>query len=87
MVVDNPFWADWAASELAWLPELPRAVRGRVAGVVVPIWMIFATLALVTGILWWLDRRIPPGHCQKCGYDLTGNVSGRCPECGADVCE
>ncbi len=21
-------------------------------------------------------------YCQKCGYDLTGNVSGRCPECG-----
>jgi hypothetical protein len=23
-----------------------------------------------------------PGHCQNCGYNLTGNVSGRCPECG-----
>lgn len=23
------------------------------------------------------------GICSKCGYDLTGNVSGRCPECGA----
>jgi len=22
------------------------------------------------------------GHCRKCGYDLTGNVSGICPECG-----
>ena len=20
--------------------------------------------------------------CSKCGYDLTGNLSGRCPECG-----
>jgi hypothetical protein len=20
--------------------------------------------------------------CVRCGYDLTGNVSGRCPECG-----
>lgn len=26
--------------------------------------------------------RIPPDHCQRCGYDLTGNVSGKCPECG-----
>ena len=26
--------------------------------------------------------KYPPGHCQKCGYNLTGNVSGRCPECG-----
>lgn len=23
--------------------------------------------------------------CPKCGYDLTGNVSGICPECGAAV--
>ena len=22
------------------------------------------------------------GHCRQCGYDLTGNISGRCPECG-----
>lgn len=22
------------------------------------------------------------GQCLACGYDLTGNVSGRCPECG-----
>ena len=28
---------------------------------------------------------IPPGHCQDCGYDLTGNVSGRCPECGKAI--
>jgi hypothetical protein len=26
-------------------------------------------------------RRV--GLCPQCGYDLTGNVSGRCPECGA----
>jgi hypothetical protein len=23
-----------------------------------------------------------PPLCRKCGYNLTGNVSGRCPECG-----
>ena len=28
------------------------------------------------------DRR---GLCLKCGYDLTGNVSGVCPECGTLV--
>jgi tetratricopeptide (TPR) repeat protein len=27
----------------------------------------------------------PPGHCIQCGYSLTGNVSGRCPECGTPV--
>ncbi|MBN1342741.1 MAG: hypothetical protein JXQ73_08690 [Phycisphaerae bacterium] len=25
---------------------------------------------------------LDPGHCGRCGYDLTGNVSGVCPECG-----
>jgi hypothetical protein len=24
----------------------------------------------------------PPGSGQRCGYDLRGNVSGVCPECG-----
>ncbi len=28
-------------------------------------------------------RRWNQGRCMNCGYDLTGNVSGRCPECGA----
>jgi hypothetical protein len=25
------------------------------------------------------------GRCVKCGYDLTGNVSGVCPECGQTI--
>ncbi len=46
-----------------------------------------ATPLLIFGLLslWWAPVRIPSGHCQKCGYDLTGNVSGVCPECGAKV--
>ena len=49
----------------------------------VPCWMPFLFVVFPTAILWYLDhRRIPPGHCKKCGYDLTGNTSGRCPECG-----
>ena len=26
-----------------------------------------------------------PGHCQSCGYNLKGNLSGVCPECGTGV--
>jgi hypothetical protein len=29
--------------------------------------------------------RYPNGHCQTCGYNLTGNVSGRCSECGSQI--
>ena len=27
----------------------------------------------------------PARHCQNCGYDLTCNVTGICPECGRAV--
>jgi hypothetical protein len=27
-------------------------------------------------------RKKPPNQCIKCGYNLTGNISGICPECG-----
>jgi hypothetical protein len=26
-----------------------------------------------------------PGRCRSCDYDLTGNVSGVCPECGMQI--
>lgn len=25
------------------------------------------------------------GLCRECGYDLTANTSGTCPECGATI--
>jgi hypothetical protein len=31
------------------------------------------------------SRPIPPGLCRQCRYNLTGNVSGKCPECGTPV--
>ena len=31
------------------------------------------------------ERLRAAGRCTYCGYDLTGNVSGVCPECGTPV--
>ena len=53
--------------------------------IVCPIWIILIIIALPTAYLFYRDRRYPRGHCQGCGYDLTGNVSGVCPECGRAV--
>jgi hypothetical protein len=35
----------------------------------------------------WRYRRHQPEAplCDGCGYNLTGNTSGRCPECGSSV--
>ncbi|HPM24999.1 MAG TPA: hypothetical protein PLP66_13915 [Phycisphaerae bacterium] len=51
-----------------------------------------AVASLLIGVLAGVRRhRIlartprPHGHCPKCGYDLTGNTSGVCPECGGAV--
>jgi hypothetical protein len=43
-------------------------------------------LVIPAGLGWhalWLNAR--GGYCFTCGYNLTGNTSGRCPECGAVI--
>lgn len=34
-----------------------------------------------------MGKRLSEGHCFQCGYDLTGNQSGVCTECGQPVPE
>jgi predicted amidophosphoribosyltransferase len=31
------------------------------------------------------NTRFPSNCCERCEYDLTGNVSGICPECGTAI--
>ncbi len=78
-------WGDWRdqLSQCPWVPTFERDAQG-VAYLSMPLWLPFVLLAIPSALLWWADRRrIRPGGCSNCGYDLTGNVSGRCPECGA----
>jgi len=55
--------------------------------VVLPYWMVLSPLTILPvlrgGAVAIALRRKRAGRCQLCGYDLTGNVSGVCPECGA----
>ncbi len=54
--------------------------------VTIPLWMPFLAIGIPTAAMFFLDRRrIPPNHCRNCGYNLTGNVSGVCPECGCRI--
>ena len=41
--------------------------------------------AFVVNFSWFPPRRGKEPHCRKCDYQTTGNESGRCSECGADL--
>ncbi len=45
----------------------------------VPGWLLPAGLLIVA---LRDSRRSPERSCSHCGYNMTGNTSGRCPECG-----
>ena len=48
----------------------------------VPLYAVFAAVAVPTLLVWRFWPKPPQaGHC-RCGYDLRGNISGTCPECG-----
>jgi hypothetical protein len=73
----------------------PRAALGRLSmehsyryyGL--PWWFVAAgpaALPTARALAWARrSRRRPSNRCPRCGYDLTGNVSGVCPECGKEV--
>ena len=57
---------------------------------VIPLWLVFTLLIFypVTAFLRGPVRRArrrKRGSCVQCGYNLTGNTSGTCPECGVGV--
>jgi hypothetical protein len=54
---------------------------------IAPLWALVVGLALLPAIRfrWLVQRKARPGHCYKCGHNLTGNVSGVCPECGKPI--
>ena len=59
---------------------------GKLRALRIPLWPVLAVGVAITLLLWRRDARLPgPGCCKRCGYNLTGNVSGRCPECGTVI--
>ena len=64
-------WNDWSGELWVYLR--------------VPLYGVFAAVAIPTLLVWrFWPKAIKPGHC-RCGYDLRGNQSGKCPECGIEV--
>jgi hypothetical protein len=62
-----------------------------------PLWVEGPAVGLVSGGIMWLAHRVHASRaatylwaeldaaCLSCGYDLTGNTSGVCPECGTAI--
>ena len=89
---------EWKSFDLKWISaetwvepiDFESARWERAIEVRSRAWLLFLacgaypTVAFIRGPLRrWRRRR--KGQCAICGYDLTGNTSGRCPECGRPV--
>ena len=70
-------WRMVMLPRFAWFPTYRR--------VTIPLWPAALLAGVSTFIFWRSSRPIPPGHCKTCRYDLTGNISGVCPECGTST--
>ena len=71
------------------LPGIDVDIAGNIPNtwLVCPFWVLLLillgwALLLRRRYLAWLNSA---GKCRQCGYNLTGNVSGICPECGCPV--
>lgn len=68
----------WPSIDTTWGTEI-----------VLPLWLPIIALSVLP--LLWLcrmrkfRRRQRSNCCTACGYNLTGNVSGVCPECGTAI--
>lgn len=76
-----PLRAGDGASSWRWLPRFHWG--GWMAWeVFVPLWMPLALSVAATVRSRRLEQRLA-GGCPICRYDLAGNTTGVCPECGA----
>jgi hypothetical protein len=83
-------WHVFALITVLYLLVVPVAheVYLRGGGMYVDVFTLACVaVILVTGVVLarWLPNRVRPGYCRKCEYNLTGNTSGVCPECGTKV--
>jgi len=64
-----------------------RPASGEKDHVSIPLWMPLLALALASWLSFLIAKKLRRriGCCKKCGYNLTGNTTGVCSECGTPI--
>ena len=91
----NDTWLNRMGVALDWRERSPvmvfsdRPVFQTITRVVIPHWLVGLPFAILPALsLIRYTRRVREQRarqCRSCGYNLIGNVSGTCPECGTAV--
>lgn len=69
-----------------WPPRHEVAKGLIFLGVMVGLWTALCFRKGERPFRWrWGEKEAAARHCDQCGYNLTGNVSGVCPECGERI--
>lgn len=70
--------------EAYWYPRIiyGRVMASRTTHFFLPLWIPLLIVGAATILAFRHDRQFKPRHCQTCGYDLRGDYSKGCPECG-----
>ena len=79
-----------AQAKIFFFGEVQIRTSGQLAWLDYAITMIPFAKGIVLGLVLLVQARVwralgRAGRYCKCGYDLTGNVSGICPECGTKI--
>jgi len=87
LISDNPDGHKWTLGGLGFYFARESISGGADWWIVLPGWFVTLLAGIVSiGVA---RRRRPKsratGRCSKCSYDLTGNQSGICPECGTPL--
>lgn len=74
-------WCWFEQQSWSWPNWLP-AMYGNFTALLIPLWIPTLAAAIAALVFHRKARLAHLGCCPSCDYDLTGNESGVCPECG-----
>jgi hypothetical protein len=80
LVLANP--ASYALALVVLVALFDRSHSMAVVFLAMAVWIATAVATAAGAAIPRVQRAKPAHLCIECGYNLTGNVSGRCPECG-----